>query len=150
MADGLRSPAALMISRVEVSPTPWRPNRSSAASRNFERVSGPSPSGVDIRTESVWVKPLTLAGGRTDRAAFVSVRGMGQTIEFPSNGGATDGYLATPAQTPAPGVVVVQEWWGLVPQIRRTCDRLAEAGFVALAPDLFHGDIAEHTEMDRA
>jgi carboxymethylenebutenolidase len=81
---------------------------------------------------------------------FVSVRGVGETIEFPSNGGATDGYLATPAQTPAPGVVVVQEWWGLVPQIQRTCDRLAEAGFVALAPDLFHGDIAEHTEMDLA
>jgi carboxymethylenebutenolidase len=47
-------------------------------------------------------------------------------------------------------VIVVQEWWGLVPQIKRVCDRLAEAGFVALAPDLYHGEIAEHTEMDKA
>ena len=60
------------------------------------------------------------------------------------------GYLATPAQTPAPGVLVLQEWWGLVPQIKSVCDRLAAAGFVALAPDLYHGEIAEHTEMDKA
>jgi len=38
----------------------------------------------------------------------------------------------------------------LVPQIKRVCDRLAEEGFVALAPDLYHGEIAEHTEMDKA
>jgi carboxymethylenebutenolidase len=75
---------------------------------------------------------------------------MGQTIQFASNGDTAEGYLATPAQTPAPGVIVVQEWWGLVPQIARTCDRLAAEGFVALAPDLFHGAIAEHTEMDKA
>ena len=46
--------------------------------------------------------------------------------------------------------MVVQEWWGLVPQIKATCDRLADAGFVALAPDLFHGELAEHHEMDKA
>ena len=46
--------------------------------------------------------------------------------------------------------MVMQEWWGLVPQIQRVCDRLAAEGFVALAPDLYHGDIAEHTEMDKA
>jgi carboxymethylenebutenolidase len=44
----------------------------------------------------------------------------------------------------------MQEWWGIVPQIQRVCDRLAAEGFVALAPDLYHGDIAEHTEMDKA
>ena len=49
-----------------------------------------------------------------------------------------------------PGVVVLQEWWGLVPQIKGVCDRLASEGFVALAPDLYHGEMAEHTEMDRA
>jgi carboxymethylenebutenolidase len=75
---------------------------------------------------------------------------MGETVEFESSGDTASGYLATPAQTPAPGVLVLQEWWGLVPQITRTADRLAEAGFVALAPDLYHGDIAEHTEMDKA
>ena len=75
---------------------------------------------------------------------------MGQTVEFPSNGGSAAGYLAVPATTPAPGVLVLQEWWGLVPQIKRVCDRLADVGFVALAPDLYHGEIAEHTEMDKA
>ena len=47
-------------------------------------------------------------------------------------------------------MLVIQEWWGLVPQIKATCDRLAGDGFVALAPDLYRGDIAEHTEMDKA
>jgi carboxymethylenebutenolidase len=75
---------------------------------------------------------------------------MGQSVEFPSNGGSAAGYLAVPATTPAPGVLVIQEWWGLVPQIKRVCDRLADLGFVALAPDLYHGEIAEHTEMDKA
>lgn len=82
--------------------------------------------------------------------AFVSVRSMSEMIEFESNGTGASGYLATPARIPAPGVLVLQEWWGLVPQIKATCDRLAAAGFVALAPDLYHGDFAEHTEMDKA
>jgi len=75
---------------------------------------------------------------------------MGETVQLPCDEGTIDGYLAVPSETPAPGVIVVQEWWGLVPQIKRTCDRLSAAGFVALAPDLYHGDIAEHTEMDKA
>jgi carboxymethylenebutenolidase len=75
---------------------------------------------------------------------------MGEMIEFPSNGDTARGYLAVPASGRGPGVMVVQEWWGLVPQIKRICDRLAGEGFVALAPDLYRGDIAEHTEMDKA
>ena len=75
---------------------------------------------------------------------------MGEMVEFTSNGSTARGYLALPASGRGPGVMVVQEWWGLVPQIKRTADRLAEEGFVALAPDLYHGDIAEHTEMDKA
>ena len=75
---------------------------------------------------------------------------MGEMIEFPSNGGSASGYLASPSGTPAPGVLVLQEWWGLVPQITATCDRFAAEGFVALAPDLYHGEFAEHTEMDKA
>jgi carboxymethylenebutenolidase len=75
----------------------------------------------------------------------------GQTVEFPSNGDTASGYLATPPSDGAgPGVVVIQEWWGLVPQIRAVCDELATEGFTALAPDLYHGDIAEHDEMDKA
>lgn len=71
-------------------------------------------------------------------------------IEFAVNGTNARGYLATPASGSGPGVVVLQEWWGLVPQIKGVCDRLAEAGFTALAPDLYHGEMAEHTEMDKA
>jgi carboxymethylenebutenolidase len=75
---------------------------------------------------------------------------MSQTVEFRSNGDTASGYLAVPTSGTGPGLLVVQEWWGLVPQLKRTCDRLAEHGFVALAPDLYHGEIAEHTEMDKA
>ena len=75
---------------------------------------------------------------------------MSQTVEFPSNGATASGYLATPTSGKGPGLLVIQEWWGLVPQIKRVCDRLAQEGFVALAPDLYHGEIAEHTEMDKA
>lgn len=75
---------------------------------------------------------------------------MGETVSFASNGSSASGYLAMPPSGRGPGVLVIQEWWGLVPQIRRTADRLAEEGFVALAPDLYHGDYAEHTEMDKA
>ena len=71
-------------------------------------------------------------------------------MNFASNGDQADGYLAVPASGSGPGVLVLQEWWGLVPQLRSVADRLAAEGFVALAPDLYHGDIAEHDEMDRA
>ena len=74
----------------------------------------------------------------------------GTMVEFPANGTTAGGYLAIPDGGRGPGVVVLQEWWGLVPQIKGVCDRLASEGFVALAPDLYHGEMAEHTEMDRA
>lgn len=64
---------------------------------------------------------------------------MGEMIEFASNGAAVAGYLAVPARG-GPGVLVIQEWWGLVEHIRGVCDRLAAEGFVALAPDLYHGE----------
>ncbi|HEX6623237.1 MAG TPA: dienelactone hydrolase family protein [Pyrinomonadaceae bacterium] len=66
----------------------------------------------------------------------------GQMIEFQSNGGTAQGYLSLPESGRGPGVVVLQEWWGLVPHIREVADRFAAAGFVALAPDLYHGDVA--------
>src|SRR5713226_3153520 len=72
----------------------------------------------------------------------------GKTVEFPSNGQTTKGYLATPASGKGPGVIVIQEWWGLVGYIKKVCDRFAEAGFSALAPDMYHGKTA--TEPDEA
>lgn len=67
---------------------------------------------------------------------------MGQIIEFPSNGTSASGYLASPVEKVAPGVVVIQEWWGLVDHIKDVCDRFAANGFYALAPDLYHGRVA--------
>lgn len=73
---------------------------------------------------------------------------MGSKVIFPSNGGTCEGYLATPESGTGPGVVVIQEWWGLVGHITEVVDRFAEAGFVALAPDLYHG--VATTEPDEA
>lgn len=64
---------------------------------------------------------------------------MGEMVQFPFDGGNTGGYLATPKQGNGPGVIVIQEWWGLVDHIKDVCDRFADEGFVALAPDLYHG-----------
>ncbi len=66
----------------------------------------------------------------------------GQMVEFSNNGGTTSAYLAIPAKGNGPGVVVIQEWWGLVEHIRKVCDRFAAEGYVALAPDLYHGKTA--------
>ncbi len=72
----------------------------------------------------------------------------GEMVTFPSNGQEAQGYLAKPASGSGPGVVVIQEWWGLVPHIKDVCDRLAGEGYVALAPDLYHGE--ETAEPDEA
>ena len=71
-------------------------------------------------------------------------------VEFPANGNSASGYVSESHSGSGPGVLVLQEWWGLVPQIKGVCDRLAEKGFTAMAPDLYHGEFAEHTEMDKA
>lgn len=75
---------------------------------------------------------------------------MAEIVTFPSNGNDASGYLALPESGSGPGVIVVQEWWGLDSGIKEMADRLATGGFVALAPDLYHGELAEHTEMDKA
>jgi carboxymethylenebutenolidase len=78
----------------------------------------------------------------------------GREIEFTSDGEHARGYLALPSSGRGPGVIVIQEWWGLVPHIRDVCDRLAREGFVALAPDLYRGestgdpDVASRLMMD--
>ena len=70
----------------------------------------------------------------------------GKMVQFPSNGHTTDGYLATPASGKGPGLLVIQEWWGLVPHIKAVCDRFAAAGFSALAPDMYHGKTANEPD----
>lgn len=75
---------------------------------------------------------------------------MSETVTFRSNGNMAAGHLAVPESGSGPGVIVIQEWWGLNDQIRGVADRLAENGIVALAPDLYHGELAGHDEMDKA
>src|SRR5687767_6614178 len=67
---------------------------------------------------------------------------MGERVSFKANGHTTEGYFAKPASGTGPGVVVLQEWWGLVPHIEDIVNRFAAEGFVALAPDLYHGEKA--------
>jgi len=69
---------------------------------------------------------------------------MGEMVEFKSNGGTCTGNLAG---TSGPGVIVIQEWWGLVPHITDIADRFAAEGFVALAPDMYHGEMTDEPDM---
>ena len=70
-------------------------------------------------------------------------------MEFSSNSHTTPGYLAQPDdQDRHPAIVVIQEWWGLVPHIKDVAERFAREGFIALAPDLYHGQAT--TEPDEA
>ena len=76
---------------------------------------------------------------------------MGAMVEFPSNGRTAGGYLAPPVEGGAGlGVLVIQEWWGLVDHIVDVCDRFAAEGFAALAPDLYHGRTVPNKEPDEA
>lgn len=73
----------------------------------------------------------------------------GTMVSFPSNGGTAEGYLASPAASgKAPGVIVIQEWWGLNDNIKGIADRFAAVGYLALAPDLYHGKVT--AEPDEA
>src|SRR5688572_25733527 len=69
-------------------------------------------------------------------------------VSFASNGATCDGYLAVPESGQGPGVIVIQEWWGLVDHVKDVADRFAAEGFVALAPDFYHG--ASTDEPDEA
>lgn len=70
---------------------------------------------------------------------------MGTRISYPRiDGKKTAGYLAKAGHDHAPGVVVIQEWWGLQDQITGICDRLALAGYDALAPDLYAGTVVAY------
>jgi carboxymethylenebutenolidase len=64
----------------------------------------------------------------------------GRMIEFRVNDRSARGYGAIPSSGNGPGVVVIHEWWGLVDHIKAVVDRFASEGFVAMAPDLFHGE----------
>jgi len=76
---------------------------------------------------------------------------MGTAITFKrADGKDTNGYLAKAGRDHAPGVIVIQEWWGLQDQIRGICDRLARAGYEALAPDLYGGVTVPYHDTEKA
>lgn len=67
-------------------------------------------------------------------------------VQFKGNGRSYGGYMAR-AASPGPGIVLIQEWWGLVPHIVNVADRLAAEGFCVLAPDFYHGSQAAEPEQ---
>ena len=73
-----------------------------------------------------------------------------ERVTFPSTAGDAHGVLVTPAASAGggkpPGIVVLQEWWGINEQIVSVAERYAQAGFVALVPDLYHGQLAKDAE----
>jgi len=71
---------------------------------------------------------------------------MGSQTSFNVNGTTGEGYLAKPTSGSGPAVIVIQEWWGLVGHITDVVDRFAAAGFVAFAPDLYHGQAASEPD----
>lgn len=74
----------------------------------------------------------------------------GQMVKLRANGDTVDGYLATPSGGKGPGVIVIQEWWGLNDQVKGVADMFAREGFVALAPDFYRGKGAKIGEPDEA
>ena len=66
-----------------------------------------------------------------------------ETVSFPSRDETATGYLAVPGSPGRhPGLVVIQEWWGLNDWVKEQAHKFAEQGFVALAPDLYRGKVA--------
>lgn len=71
---------------------------------------------------------------------------MGENVTFPSNGSTSGGYRANPPTDTGKGIIVIQEWWGLNDHIKDVTDRFAAEGFVALAPDMYHGTVTDEPD----
>src|SRR3954471_1383559 len=111
--------------------------RRSASAGRGDRGAGAGRPAVGRRRRGV----LRLPRGAGAVAVCSALTTMGEMSSF--------GYLATPPPgADAPGILVIQEWWGLMPHIKNVADRFAGEGFVALAPDLYRG--ASTTEPDEA
>jgi carboxymethylenebutenolidase len=68
-------------------------------------------------------------------------------VDYAGNGNTIDGYLARPTDgRPHPGVILIQEWWGIDAHIKELTERLAGEGYVVLAPDLYHGKVAQEPD----
>jgi carboxymethylenebutenolidase len=71
---------------------------------------------------------------------------LGESITFSNGSDQVQAYISRSATGAGPGIIVIQEWWGLVPHIMDVCDRFAKEGFTALAPDLYHGESTEEPD----
>ena len=93
-------------------------------------------------------RPVEMPVGPSRGECVRVVVAVGELVQFDSSAGAATGYLARPSGTgaPAAGIVVIQEWWGLVPHIEDVTDRFAALGYAALAPDLYHGESTVEAE----
>jgi len=84
-------------------------------------------------------------------AAMVSVRADSpktETVSFPNGAGTVSGFLATPEKPGRyPALVVVHEWWGLTDWVKQQAQKLAEQGYIALAPDLYRGQVTSDPEV---
>lgn len=76
---------------------------------------------------------------QTNKKLHTAMPHHGEIVFFPSNGRSASGYLSKPSSGKGIGIIVLQEWWGLVDHIKDVCDRFAAEGFTALAPDLYDG-----------
>ncbi|MBX7111122.1 MAG: dienelactone hydrolase family protein [Dehalococcoidia bacterium] len=73
----------------------------------------------------------------------------GTPVDFEHNGIRVSGYLARPEGTPRGGMIVIQEWWGLNDDIKGIADRYAAEGYLALAPDMYHGVVTDEPDEAR-
>lgn len=113
----------------------------------------PSPTATSPATVEPTPTPAaTEAPAPTETAATTPAAGVAaRTVEYPDPDGETlMGYLALPAtDEPRPAVAVIQEWWGVDDHIKDVTRRFAQEGFVALAPDLYHGVVVSEPDEAR-
>src|SRR5204863_2130961 len=100
-----------------------------------------APEGFRFAPVRCSNSPTSVAGRKT----------MGTKITFKRpDGKDASGYLAKAGRAKAPGIGVIQEWWGLQDQIKGICDRFALAGYEALAPDLYAGTVVPYHDTEAA
>ncbi len=117
-------------------------------------LSGVAVVGISLGSASEHEEAAAQATPAPTLAATISTGNTPMNIvtnmvTFKTKGPDAPGYLARPdGAGPYPGVVVIQEWWGLNAEIKEVCDLMAKNGFAALAPDLYRGEVA--TEPNEA